>query len=285
MRLTVLFVVALCVVVLPATAGGQAASTLLNRHDLDRRTAWFELPGRLDEISGLAFTPDGRLFGHDDERATVHEINTQTGEVGKRFSLGDPPVRADFEALAIVGERFFLVTSRGILYEFREVGDREETPYRITDTELRPRCEPEGLDHDPVDDALLIACKDSALDREAIVVHRVPLDSERDRLAPIVIARSQLRAHDVEEDFAASAIAVDPTGTLILVSGRTESLIEVDRTGRVLAGTQLRRRRHRQSEGLAFGPDGTLYIADEKNENDAARITAYARVRDGDGDR
>ena len=114
--------------------------TLLDRHDFRRRTSRFDLPGRLNEISGLAFTPDGRLFGHDDERGRVHEIDPGTGEVGKRFDLGEDMVRDDFEGMAIAGERFFLISSRGWLYEFREVGDRESAPYRVTDTGVGANC-------------------------------------------------------------------------------------------------------------------------------------------------
>lgn len=269
------------VVAAPAAAAPQAASTLLDRHDFSRRTARFDLPGRLDEISGLAFTRDGRLFGHDDERATVHEIDIETGEVGKRFSLGDPPRRGDFEGMAIAGERFFLITSRGILYEFREVGDRERATYRVTDVGLGAVCEIEGLAYDESDDALLVACKVSERPRGAIVIHRLPLDGTRGPLPSIIVDRAQLRAHEVEPDFEPSGVAVDPSGTLVLTSGSSEALIEVDRTGRVLAGIQLSHDRHSQPEGVAFGPDGALYIADEENGDDA-RVTVYARVDTGD---
>ncbi len=255
----------------------QSPSTVLDRHDFRRRTARFDLPGRLAEVSGLAFTPDGRLFAHDDERARIHEIDVETGEVGLRFDLGDPVERGDFEGIAIAGERFFLVTSQGRLYEFREVGDREEAPYRVTDTGLGSRCEVEGLDYRESEDELLVACKVSVPDRGTLVVHRVPLDGGRPPPAPIEVAKSQLAAYGLDASFQPSAVAVDPTGTLILVSGSSEALIEVDANGRLLAGLQFTGNRHRQSEGLGFGPDGTLYIADEQNRRDA-RLTAYARL-------
>ena len=257
------------------TAAGPQSGTLLDRYDFDRRASRFDLPGRLDEISGLAVSPDGRLFGHDDERAWVHEIDPTAAAVRKRFSAGEPPREGDFEGIAVVGARFFLVTSEGLLYELREAPDGTEAPYRVSDTGRGGRCEVEGLDHDPLEDVLLLACKTTVPERAALLVHRVPLDSGRGVLAPLQIPRSRLAERGVDPGFAPSAVAVGPTGTLVLASAATESLIEIDRRGNVIAAVRLSRSRHPQPEGLAFGPDGTLYIADERNGRDA-RITAYA---------
>jgi uncharacterized protein YjiK len=270
--------VALLALVVSWPASAQAPSTVLGRFDFDERTARFNLPGRLEEISGLAVAPDGRLFAHDDERGIVYEIDPGREEVVKAFSLGDPPVAGDFEGIAVVGERFFLVTSHGLLYEFREMPDGRAAPYRVTDTELGARCEIEGLDYDPREDALLFACKVSAPERGVIVIHRIALDPERGTLEPILVPRDQLEAFDVRRSFQPSAVLVDPTGTLILLSASREAIIEVDRSGRVLDGRRLSSDRHRQPEGIALGPDGTLYIADE-GDGRRARVTLYAPVR------
>jgi uncharacterized protein YjiK len=255
--------------------GSGGSPSALSRYDLTEPAARFELPARLDEISGLALSADGRLFGHDDERATVYEIDLRTGAAGKRFSLGDPPLRGDFEGLAIAGERFFLVTSTGLLLEFREVEDRGEAPYRVTDTGLGGTCEIEGLDHDAVDDVLLVACKASTPERGQIVVHGLPLDPDRPRPRPIEIERAQLAAFGVRTDFAPSAIAVTPAGTLLLASAVVEGLVEVDRTGRVIWAQPLARRTHRQPEGLAFTREGLLVVADERDDGHA-HLTGYA---------
>ena len=267
----------------PASASRQQATTLIDRYDFEERSGRLALPGRLDEISGLAITSDGRIFGHDDERALVHEIDPEEGEVGKRFALGDPPISGDFEGMAIVGERFFLVTSGGLLYEFREAADRAQAPYRASDTGLRG-CEVEGLDYDQGDDALLLACKTTVPATDHLVVHRLPLDPARGALTPILVPRERLREHDIDPDFEPSAIAVDPAGTIVLSSATVEALVEIDRDGNVLAGVRLSRGRHPQPEGLAFGRDGTLYVADEQNGQDA-RLTWYARRSSREVDR
>ncbi len=254
--------------------GLPAEEPFLSRYDFENRLRRFDLPGRLDEVSGLAFTPDGRLFAHDDERGRVHQIDPVSGEVGMRFDLGSEVVRDDFEGIAIAGERFFLVSSTGRLYEFREGADRESVPFRVTDTGVGRMCEVEGLEHDAENDALLIACKITLPDRGEIVVHRLPLAPDAEALSPIRIPKSALNALGLAPDFDASAVAVTPTGSWLLLSGRHDAIIEVDRSGAVVAAVELRKGRHPQSEGIAIGPDGTLYISDEKNGKEA-RLTAY----------
>jgi uncharacterized protein YjiK len=274
-----LVVLGLLVVASVASAlQGQERGSSLGHYDFGKRTSHFELPGRLDEISGLAMTSDGRMFTHDDERGRVYELDPKAGKIIKMFSLGKPSIRGDFEAIAIVGERFFMMTSDGLLYEFREAGAGEQTPYQVTDTELGSVCEVEGLDYDPQAEALLIACKVSVVS-DALVVHRLALDPSRDPLPSIRIPREGLRPTGLGVDFAPSAIVVDPDGTLLLASARTEALVEVDRDGHVLAGVHLSHDRHPQAEGLAFGLDGTLYISDEAHGHHP-RLTSYARRRD-----
>lgn len=250
-------------------------SSLLARYDFEDRTHRFDLPGRLDEISGLAFAPDGRLFAHDDERARIHTIDVHTGQVGARFDLGAELIRDDFEGIAIVDERFFLVTSTGILYEFREGSDEEDVAFRRTDTGLGRGCEIEGLDHDAARDALVFACKRAQSDRDAILLPRIPLDPSAPRIDPIRIARADVARVGLDPDFQPSALVVDPSGSILLASAVTEALLEIDASGSVLNGAQLRRGRHPQPEGIEIGPDGALYIADEKNGQDA-RLSVYA---------
>ena len=88
-------VLATCPGLAACQTGGTGGATVLALYDFERSSAVLELPGRLDEISGLAMSPDGRLFAHNDERATVHEIDPSAGEVGKRFSAGDEPLRGE----------------------------------------------------------------------------------------------------------------------------------------------------------------------------------------------
>ncbi|NNF11601.1 MAG: hypothetical protein HKN72_00130 [Gemmatimonadetes bacterium] len=251
--------------------------TLLS-YDFTTADARFELPGRLDEISGLAFTADGRLLGHDDERGRVYEIDPGRGDVGKQFDLGSGNVQDDFEGIAAIGERLFLVSSTGFLYEFREGADEVDVPYRVTDTGLGSSCEVEGLDFDPDSEALLLACKRADGDGQSLRLYALPVGGGA--ATSIDVARSELAASGLDPDFQPSAVAVTLDGTWILLSAVTESIVEIDSSGRVLAGVALGRQNHPQPEGLAIGADGTLYIANERNGDDP-HITVYRRQGDG----
>src|SRR5688500_7823742 len=84
------------------------------------------LGAALTEVSGLTLTPDGRLFTHGDEAARVFEIDYRRGTVVKQFWVGEEALQADFEGITYAGNRFFMVTSKGILYEFAEGADGED---------------------------------------------------------------------------------------------------------------------------------------------------------------
>ena len=96
-------------------AVSQVPPTLTERYDFDNPSGRASLQHRVDEASGLAATDDGRVFTHGDEEAEVFEIDLSDGSVVKQFSMGVPVLEGDFEGIAIAGDRFFLISSRGLL--------------------------------------------------------------------------------------------------------------------------------------------------------------------------
>src|SRR3712207_3340409 len=71
----------------PAAAQGAASAggaTALEWYDLGQAAWRQELPPELAEVSGLAFTPDWRLFAHGDEAATIWQLDRRRGAPVKR---------------------------------------------------------------------------------------------------------------------------------------------------------------------------------------------------------
>ncbi|HYN45337.1 MAG TPA: hypothetical protein VES64_01460, partial [Allosphingosinicella sp.] len=120
---------------------------------------YHDLPLGLREISGLAAASPGSVFAHDDERAVVHEIELATGRTLRRFSLGDPPARGDFEGIAADRTHVYLITSDGQLLAAPIGADGASVPFEVHDTGVGAACEIEGLSLAPEPDSLLILCK------------------------------------------------------------------------------------------------------------------------------
>jgi uncharacterized protein YjiK len=261
----------------------QSASTqvTLSRYDLSKPAAdrW-ELPKALLEISGLAVDSAGRIFAHDDEQAVVYQLDPATHRVVKRFSFGAPAVRGDFEAIAVVGRQVILTTSDGVLYAGREGRDGESVPYVTQATGVGRACEVEGMAYEPAGRALLFACK---VPRTAALVGHLSVlrwSLDRKALDPrpwISIRLSEITRQLKGQGFHPSELLRVPSnGHYLVLSGREHAIAEITQSGRVVAVAHLRRRDHRQAEGLALPPDGALLISDE-GAGQRGTVTAYRR--------
>lgn len=265
-----------------ASQDGGGAASLLERYDLGSPAARSKLSRSLDEISGLAVAADGRLFAHADERAQIFELDRATGRIVKRFSLGAPAVRGDFEAIALAGDRIVLATSDGVLYAGPEGSDGEAVPFTVTRTGVGRSCEVEGMAYEPADRSLLLACK-AARSRAVhgyLTVFRWSLD--RRALAPepaLRVPLTRITGPLRLAEFHPSELVRDPvTGHYLVLAARARALAEVTPDGRLVRGARLRADLHRQAEGLAIGRDGSLLVADE-GAGGCATLTTYVRGR------
>lgn len=240
---------------------------VLSSYTLDRQAPAVRLPRTLAEVSGLAITADGRVFAHDDERAVLSQVDPGSGRIVKSFHLGGRAGRGDFEGIEVVGDRFFLTTSGGTLYEFHEAADGAEARYRAVDTGLGRRCEIEGLAHDARAGRLLLACKTTsgkALDGRLVVFAVRLSDLALEANPGFAIPLSFLDHAGYGRELHPSGIAVHPkSGTLFVIAARERLILELSPRGAVLGVRELPKG-HPQPEGIAFLADGTMLIADER---------------------
>lgn len=257
--------------------------SVLARYALDARPGdrW-ELPRRLDEISGLAIDSLGRVFTHADEQAVIFELEPAMHRVVRQFAFGSPAVPGDFEAIALVGDTVVLVTSDGVLFAGARGRDGEAVPFVTYATGVGRSCEVEGLAYEPGDRSLLIACKvpRDAFTRGHVTVFRWSLD-QRKLVAPVAlhIPLAQLAQPAGASDFHPSDLTLDrATGRYLLVAAREHAIAELTPAGEVKQVVRLQRKLHPQAEGIAITPDGALLVSDEAARG-RATLSVYPRVR------
>jgi uncharacterized protein YjiK len=253
----------------------------------DAPVARWELPGALQEISGLVLTANGRLLTHGDSRGKVFEIDYRRGTVTKEFSLGPPTPHADFEAITMVGDTVVLLASDGVLYQFSEGANGNSVEYARQDTGLGEKCEFEGVAYDATLKALLLACKkvhDKRM-KDSLIVYRWPLPVVRDtgkatrrnrKLKASYLAVPLVRVIGSNDwtGLHPSDITIDPfNGNYLLVASQEKALLEITPAGAVVFARPLPPG-HDQAEGVAITKDSILIVSDEA-KGGPALITLY----------
>jgi uncharacterized protein YjiK len=238
------------------------------------------LPDNLREISGLALSPDGRLFGHDDETATVSEIDAARGLALVTFSLGEPVESGDFEGLAITPSGdFWLTTSRGRLYRFREGANGEHVAFERFDTGLRDVCEIEGLAYLASEESLILACKTNygREMRNTIALYSWRVAGSDSAMLWRTLPEAVVATAARTGSFRPSSVEIDPqTGRILVLSARDGAFAEFAADGALIAARRLASN-HIQPEGMTVARDGALMIADE-GAGGHSLITRYERV-------
>jgi uncharacterized protein YjiK len=229
----------------------------------------FYLSTKLNEISGLCLTDDGRLFAHNDEKGAIHQLDPTSGKIIKSFFLGRAlTVNQDFEGIAFAKNKFYLVSSDGLLYVFNEGEDNKTVQYQTIDLNMNSKFNVEGLCYDADEESLLVACKDYAGKNfnGNRTVYSVPLNELRMNPKPrFVLSLKELKKDFDIKDFFPSAIerSVDGESFYILSSKGDPCIVQVSAAGEIIEAKRIPKKLHRQPEGLTFLPDGTTIIADE----------------------
>ncbi|HEX5577534.1 MAG TPA: SdiA-regulated domain-containing protein [Gemmatimonadaceae bacterium] len=243
----------------------------------DTPVAMWVLPDVLREVSGVALTSDGRILAHNDERSRVFVIDPLKGVIVKQFSVGKKGMTADFEAIAVSGDDFFLLTSNGDVYQFREGEDDAEVPFTKHATALGKECEFEALEIERGTGAFIMPCKviDKKSERDRIRIYRwLAQRGGAPQVSMIDVSLQDARGANDWKDINPSDITIDPkSGNYVLVAGPQKALLEITPAGQVVQSMPAPGK-PQQPEGVAITSDGLLIIGDEGVSRPAS-ITIY----------
>lgn len=253
----------------------------LESYDLTEQPAnQFKLPGRLEEISGLAMTTDNRLLAHNDEKAVIHEIDYHKEHIVSAFQLSDleDPIADDFEGIATANDKVYLVTSIGRIYECNEGEEDESILFNIYTTGVGRDYEIEGLAYDKNKRVLLLMCKNPRQKdlKDILRIYHWSIDTKE--LIPdahLVIPIDDFARHIKGKEFQPSGIEQHPiSSNYYVIAARQRAIAEITPNGQVVSTKEFPTNWHRQPEGITFTADGRLIIADE-GAGKKARLTLY----------
>ncbi|RMF61921.1 MAG: hypothetical protein D6748_00605 [Calditrichaeota bacterium] len=257
--------------------GGIFARDIKGYHFIGNPDRQFQLPRDLREVSGLAVSEDGRLLAHNDESGTIYIISPQDDFTFKRFYLGSPVIRGDFEGIAIKQDTLFLVTSSGTLVRFIEGAEEEHVPYQKIHTGLSSKYNVEGLTYDSESNSLLLACKASIKKGHKMmkVVYAFSLRDYQLSSEPYLTFQEKKITREADiKHFSPSAIERHPQrGTFFILSAHEPAILEMTGNGQILNVTKLNKKLHPQPEGLAITSEGIIYIANEGGKHFAKLIS------------
>ena len=246
------------------------------------------MPNDLKEISGLALTGDGRLFGFGDEHAHVFEIDFRRGVIVKEFTLAEKgkAVKGDFEGMTIAPDgTMYMVESNGRVFAFKEGKDSANVGFTVFDTGLKDECEFEGVAFEKTLNALLLACKkisDKKL-KDAVVIFRWKLSGDTARaarLSHLSVPMSDAIGANEWDGLHPSDITVAPfTGDYVLVASREQAILEITPAGKVVFSRPLPGV-HDQAEGVAITKDSLLIVSDEAAAKKVDLVAHPHRVAD-----
>ena len=252
-------------------ASGQSVLADSLPYDLQNPVVAINFPSEdLLEISALGPTDEPGIFcAISDEKGEILFIDGNNGgAIVRRAFFRD---KGDFEGVEKVGKCLYALKSNGDLYEI-ENWDKKRPRSRQYSTSISKTDDAEGLCYDIRRQALLIACKgnpDSAYRRD---VYAFDLQAKQLGQTPVFsvdpVEVNRLVPHATDEKhgyFSPSGIAIHPlTGDVYIISTALKRLVVLDyQSGAIRFAVRLNKKLLPQPEGIAFDPEGNLYLSSE----------------------
>jgi uncharacterized protein YjiK len=226
--------------------------------DQIRITARWEMPTELTEISGISYVDEQRFACIQDEDGIIFIYNITTKSIERRIPFGGP---GDYEGIAVAGETIYVARADGRLFAIKAFNTANPEVKELSTT-LSINHNVEGLCFDSENNRLLLATKDIATRKANYKgIFAFDLVSMTCTKEPIYL---------VDRSFSPSAIGIHPSSKEIyVIDGPQSRLLILDRNGNTNNFLQLDKQDFPQAEGIAFNPEGNLFISNEARKEAA----------------
>ena len=233
-------------------------------YDIDNPDETYVLPEYLEEVSALTFYQKDQLSMLNDEKGRMYVLDLNLRKIVHRVRFEG---NGDFEGIERVGDDIYAIESNGKLYRFsvkmEGVVEKIKTPFDAGN-------DVEGLGYDAQTGYLLIALKDDGdikdVDVKGKSIYGFHIPTQEFKKIPLyVIQHKDLkRVLGDKYKFNPSGVAVHPfTREIYVIAASGQSLLVLSPQGKPLHLSRLKSRIFPQPEGIAFAPNGDLFISSE----------------------
>lgn len=222
----------------------------------------------LMEISGITYNDsNATLIAVSDSKRHVFEMNYKSPKL-KDFTGKVIPPDSDVEDIAKINDTLYVLSSVGLLREM-PVGATDTASVKTYQLNLQGTNDFETLYYDPSVNSLVLVCKSCAFEKgkKTKSAFRFDLKTKQfDSTTFFNISTQEIKKmmKDDNANFDPSAAAIHPINKrLYILSSAGNLLVVTDTRGKVVEAFSLNPDRFPQAEGIAFAPDGTMFITNE----------------------
>lgn len=232
----------------------------------------------MQEISGIELYPDEhKIMAINDEEGRIYQVDVAATEPYPHYKFAK---NGDFEDICHTDSGWFVLKSNGSLYEVHHLftDSTSSTRYKL---DLPGKKEFETTYYDRSRNSIIMICKNCEDDKKLGITsaYRFDLATRTFGTAAFFQFDNKEIANLVGSDmrfFKPSAAAIHPIEKrLYIVASVNGLLVIADLQGHVQEAYNLKHRLFLQPEGLAFAPNGDLYISNEGGYDGTASILKF----------
>jgi len=224
----------------------------------------WEMPTMLKEISGICWFENNKIAAVQDESGIIFIYDLVSKKIEKEIPFG---AKGDYEGIAVTPKAFYVLRADGTVIEV----PKSKGQVKEHDTHLSVKDDTEGICYDAKTQQLLISLKaTSGTAKSNKHIYSFNIATKKLSAEPVfsIDTRDQIfetaTNSKPKDSFHPSEISIHPkTGEMYLTGGANSSLLVLNNTAKANYYTLLNPADFNQPEGIAFSPEGELYIATE----------------------
>lgn len=229
------------------------------------------LPLKLDlkikEISGIVWdNHKDEFIAHNDEKGTIFYLDKNNAGIVREFQFSTS--KGDYEDIAIAKDDIYVLRSDGMLFKIVADSAGSQKSFDLGKIGLSGQVDFETLYYDPERNALIMLCKNCAIDDKKLVsayaYYPDSIGFVNKPIYSIDLAKVKELSPRATSRFQPSAARIHPVlKKLFILSSASNQLVIADMDGNVEGVYMLAKKLFPQAEGLTFKTNGEMFISNE----------------------